>query len=136
MFSKLRFSGLNFFSPGQFLRSSNSRRYHWVVKLLVVIYKSEVLKQKFVCRFYYFNFERNYGVLNSKSLCILLKENMKGNRKMPETESKMENLTRSITRQTLCFNSYKKRKVKVKLWWVGAREKKGHLSLIVYNYHF
>ena len=29
--------------------------------------------------------------------------------------------------QTLCFSSYKNRKLKLKLWWVGAHErKKGH----------
>ena len=27
-------------------------------------------------------------------------------------------------RQILCFSSYKNRKLKVKLWWVGARERK------------
>ena len=29
-----------------------------------------------------------------------------------------------LERQTLCFSSYKNRKLKVKLWWVGARERK------------
>ena len=27
-----------------------------------------------------------------------------------------------LERRTLCFSSYKNRKLKVKLWWVGARE--------------
>ena len=27
-------------------------------------------------------------------------------------------------RESLCFSSYKNRKLKVKLWWVGARERK------------
>ena len=27
-------------------------------------------------------------------------------------------------RQNLCFSSYKNRKLKVKLWWLGARERK------------
>ena len=27
-------------------------------------------------------------------------------------------------RQSLCFSSYKNRKLKIKLWWVGARERK------------
>ena len=130
MLSKLRYSGLKiFFHQVSFLGSSNSRRYHWVLKLIAEIYKLEVLKQKCVWRFYYFNIERNYDVLNSKSLCILLKENMKKKLKTkPETESKTENPTRSFTRQNLCFNSYKKRKLKVKLWWVGARERKKRAS--------
>ena len=29
-----------------------------------------------------------------------------------------------LERLNLCFDSYKNRKLKVKLWWVGAREKK------------
>ena len=29
-----------------------------------------------------------------------------------------------LERRTLCFSSYKNRKLKVKLWWVGAREKR------------
>ena len=29
-----------------------------------------------------------------------------------------------LERQTLCFSSYKNHKLKVKLWWVGARERK------------
>ena len=33
--SKLRFSGFKIFSPGQFLGSSNSRRYHWILNFLV-----------------------------------------------------------------------------------------------------
>ena len=40
--------------------------------------------------FYYFNFERNYNVLKSKSPCFLLK-NINFNKN--ETESKMENPT-------------------------------------------
>ena len=35
-FSKLRFSRLKKLSPDQFLGSSNSRRYHWILNLLVV----------------------------------------------------------------------------------------------------
>ena len=29
-----------------------------------------------------------------------------------------------LERRTLCFSSYKNRKLKVKLWWVGARKRK------------
>ena len=44
--------------------------------------------------FYYINFERNYGVLNSKSPCILLNKNINFNKN--ETELKMENPTNSF----------------------------------------
>ena len=72
--------------------------------------------------FYYFNFEWNYDVLRLKSPCILWNKNknlikMKwyGKWKIPHTV---------LERQTLCFSSYKNRKLKVKLWWVVARERK------------
>ena len=51
----------------------------------------------------------------SKSPCILLNKNINFNKN--EMESKME-------RRTLCFRSYKERKLKVKLWWVGSRYRK------------
>ena len=47
-------------SPGQFLGSSNSCRYHWVFKRFAAAQKSEVWEQKRVWLFYYFNFERNF----------------------------------------------------------------------------
>ena len=65
--------------------------------------------------FYYFNFEKNYDVLKLKSPCILLNKNVNFNKS--KTDSKME-------RQTLCFSSCKNSKLKVKLRWVGARERK------------
>ena len=64
------------FLPGQLSGSPNSRRYHWILKLLVVTQKSETWKQNCVWLFYYFNFERNYDVLKSKSPCILLEKNI------------------------------------------------------------
>ena len=36
----------------------------------------------------------------------------------------VENLGRSLKRQALCFSSYKNLKLKVKPWWVEARERK------------
>ena len=41
--------------------------------------------------FYYFNFERNYDFLKSKSPCVLLNKNINLNKN--ETESKMQNPT-------------------------------------------
>ena len=72
--------------------------------------------QKRVWLFYYFNLERNYDVLKSKSPCILLKTLIK-------TKQNRKWLTRHtvLERQTFPFNSYKNRKLEVKLSWVGAR---------------
>ena len=36
----------------------------------------------------------------------------------------MENPTNSFRKTNLCFSSYENPKLKVKLWWVGARERK------------
>ena len=73
--------------------------------------------------FYYFNFERNYEVLKSKSPCILINKNINFNKNEPE--SKMENTPLTVLeRPTLRFSSYKNRKLKAKLSWVGARERK------------
>ena len=44
------FLSLNNLSPGQFLRSSNLHRYHWILRLLGATYKSEVWSQT-VCGF-------------------------------------------------------------------------------------
>ena len=43
---------------------------------------------------YYFNLERNYDVLKSKSPCILLNKNLNFDKN--ETESTMENPTNSL----------------------------------------
>ena len=88
-----------------------------------------VWEQNFAWLFYhfnfeknYFNFEKNYNVLNSKTPCILLNKNINFNKN--ETESKMKNPTHNFKTRTLCFSSYKNHKLKVKLWWVGARTRK------------
>ena len=47
---------------------------------------------------YYFNFEKNYDDLKSKSPYILLDKNINFNEN--ETESKMENLTNSFRETT------------------------------------
>ena len=51
--------------------------------------------------FNYFNFERIYDVLKSKSLCILLNGNINFNEN--ETESKMENPSHSFRETNLVF---------------------------------
>ena len=90
------FLSLKSSSPGQFLRSSNSRRYHWILKLFVATYKSEIWEQNCVC-LYYFYFERNYDNLWLKSPCFLLNRNINFN-KIPHTV---------LEKLTLCFNLYK-----------------------------
>ena len=90
-FSKLRFSGFKKFVSRSVLGSSNSRRYHLILKLFVATSKSDVWEQSCVWLFYYFNFEISYDVLKSKNQCILL--NKKVNFNKNETELKMENPT-------------------------------------------
>ena len=84
--------------------------------------KIRSLEQNGVWLFYYFNFERNYDVLKSKSPCILLNKNINFNKNETDRKWKMPHTV--LERRTLCFSSYKNRKLKVKLWWVGARERK------------
>ena len=64
---------------------------------------------------YYLPFERNYDVLKSNDLYILLNKNINFNRNWNIWHTE---------RRTMCFSSYKDRKLKVKLWWVGACERK------------
>ena len=72
------------------------------------------LGANYVCFFYYFNFEKTYEVLKSKSPCILSNKNINFDKN--ETESKMENPTHTVfDRGILCFSSYKNRKLKVKV---------------------
>ena len=78
--------------------------------------------------FYYFSFERGYDVLKSKSRCILLKKNKilikrKQNRKWKIPHTVWE-------RRILCFSSCKNSKLKVKLWWIGARERKNRTFFV------
>ena len=82
--------------------------------------KNQRWGSKTVWIFYYFSFKRNHDVLKSKSPRILLNKNINFNKN--ETKWKMENPT-VLERRTLCFSSCKNRKLKVKLWWVGARER-------------
>ena len=73
--------------------------------------------------FYYFNFKRTYDVLKSnipwdllkKKYINLIKTKCNWKWKIPQIV---------LGRRTLCFNSYKNNKSEVKLWWVGARERK------------
>ena len=120
---------LKHLSIGQFLESSNSCRYHLILILLIVTWKSEVWKQNCLWLFYCFNFERNYDLLKSKSPCILLNKNIIVNN---ETVLKMENLI-VLEGWTLCFSSYKNCKLKVKLWWIAALERKNRTVVVPFT---
>ena len=123
-FSKIRFSMFNKFVTRSVLGSSNSRRC-WILKLLVATKKLEVWEQNCAWLFCYFNFERNYNVLKSKSPCILFNKNKNFNKNESYRKWKIPHTI--LERRTLRFSSYKNRKLKVKLWWVRAPErKKGH----------
>ena len=112
-------------SPGEFLGSSNSHRYHWIFKLLVATSKSEIWEQSCVWLFYYFNFERNYDVLKSKSPCILLNKNVSFNKN--ETESKIENPTHSFWETNLVLQLIWESQIKSKtvMSWSSRKRKEG-----------
>ena len=109
--------GLKNLSPGQFFGSPNSRRYHWILKLLL-----QLKNQRSAWLFYYFDLEKNYDVLKSKGPCILVNENMNLNKTKRNWKWKIPHTV--LESRTLCFSSYKSRKLKIKLWWTGARERK------------
>ena len=122
-FAKLRFSRFkNFFTRSVFGElqlphiSSNFQTSCCNLKI-------RLLGTKLCVVFLYLNFKRKYDVLKSKSSCVLLKKNINFNKN--KTKSKMENPTHTVLeRRTMCFSSYQNCKLKVKLWWVGARERK------------
>ena len=75
--------------------------------------------------FYYFNFERSYDVLKSKSPYILLKKNK--NFDINETESKMENPTHSFRETNLVLQLIKESQIKIKtvMSWSLRKKKEG-----------
>ena len=54
-------------SPGDFLGTSNSSRYNWILQIVVAFLKSENWEQKRDWLFCCFNFERNYAFCWTKS---------------------------------------------------------------------
>ena len=72
--------------------------------------------------FFHFNFERSYDVLKSKSSCIFLIKNINFNKN--PTESKMENPTQVFRETNLVLQLTEESQMKVKLLWIGARERK------------
>ena len=106
--------------PDQLFENCNSLWYHWVLKLLVTTWKSEFWEQNCLWLFYYFNFERNYDVLKSKSSCIYWTKTLTSIKAKQNPKLKIPHTV--LERRTFCFISYENHKIKVKLWWVGACE--------------
>ena len=80
--------------------------------------------------FYYFNFERSYDILKSKSPCILLSKNKKTfykNFNKNETESKMENPTHSFRNTNLVLQLIEESQFKSKtvMSWSSRKKKEG-----------
>ena len=103
-------------SPGRFLRSSNSGRYHWILKLLVATEKPGVYVAL------YFNFERIYNALKSKRPCILLNKNINFK---SETESKMEKPTQSFRETDIVLQFIQESQIKSKtvISWSSRKKK-------------
>ena len=93
------------------------------MKLLIATHKSDVWEQNCVWLFYYFNFERSSDALKPKCPCIWLNKNINFN-KNKKRNRKLKIRHTLLEGRTLCFSSYNNRKLKVKLWWVGAHERK------------
>ena len=85
-------------SPGHFLGSSSSSRYHWSLKLLVATPRPKVWEQKVVCGF------SIVLILTEiwKTACFLLNQNK--SLKKNETELKMQNLTYKFRQRNLVLH--------------------------------
>ena len=103
--------------------------------------------------FYYFNFERNYGVLKSKSQCILFNKNINFNKN--KTKWKIEIPTHSFgeTNVVLQLMQESQKKGKTVMRWISRKKKEEifctvyfvqrklfwhiwFISIIVYKIHF
>ena len=118
----INFLGLKNLSPCQFWGAPTHEDIIEFQNFLLKL-KNQRSGNKTVCGFFcYFRFERNYDVWKSKipAFCwtkILTLIKTERNRK-----SKIPHIV--LERRTLCFNSFKNHKLKIKLRWVGARERK------------
>ena len=103
-YQKVDFLSLINLSPGRFLGSSNSSK-----------------------NFYYFNFERNYDALKSKSSYILLNKNINFDKN--ETESKMKYPKRSFTETNLLLQLIQElqNKSKAVVSWSSLKKKRAFL---------
>ena len=83
--------------------------------------KNQRSASKTVWLFYYFNFERNYDLLKSKRPCFLLNKNINFNKN--EKQNRKWKISHTVL-ERCTFNSYKNRKLKLKLWWAWVHERK------------
>ena len=115
------------------MRSSNSHKHHWILKLLAATSKPDVWEQKPVWLFCYSDFERIYEVLKSKSLCILLNKNINFNKN--ETESKMENPTQSFRETNLVLQVIQELQMKSKtvMSWSSQKKKRGIFCTVYFS---
>ena len=109
------FLGLKNLSPG----NSNSRSY-WILKLLVVNWKSEFWKQTCVT-FLLFSFSKESWRFKVKESMHFVEQKYKLIKTKRDWKWKIPHTV--LERRTLCFMSYKNRKPKAKLWWAGSRER-------------
>ena len=74
--------------------------------------------------FCYFNFERNYDILKSKSVCFLLNKNINFNKN--ETESKTENPTRTCSHMNRVLQLIQESRIKSKniMSWSSRKKKR------------
>ena len=87
------FKSLKSSLPDQFLGNSNSRRYHWIFKLLVPTQKSG-LEAKLCVAFLLFLFWKELWRFKVKDSIFFVEEKFKFNK--TKTESKMDNPTCSF----------------------------------------
>ena len=100
------------------------RNHNIYIPIVTRLFKDQRSGSKTVCGFSIILILKGIMASNlkSKNPCILLNKNI--NFIKNETESKMENPTHSFRETNLVLQPYKNRKFKVKLRWVGARERK------------
>ena len=89
-------------------------------------------KSKTVRLFCYFNFERNYDVLWSKSPCILLDKDINFHKN--ETTSKMENPTGSFRETNLVLQLIEGSQIKSKtvMSWSSRKKNKGFFCTVYF----
>ena len=109
-------------SLGQSLANLNSRRIYGILKLLLVILKSEVWKKKVCSFFYHINFRSDFEVLKSMSPCFYL--NQRGNINEKQNGiAKGEIVHTGLKKWTFCFILCKIQKL-LKPWWVRYQKRK------------
>ena len=106
------FKSLKSSLPDQFLGNSNSRRYHWIFKLLVATEKSG-LEAKLCVAFLLFLFWKELWRFKVKDSIFLLKKNLSLIK--PRLNRKWTIPHAALERWTMYFTSSKNSKLKVKL---------------------